>query len=231
LCEFAREVREDYPLLQAVANPAVRVLLPQLRGAPPAQQLQAATALVKRWHGNALDLCGETMSADETRLVDRYRASLTADGLEPSNALAAGTGRLPVRKKRLVAEVTENLEPVLGCGRRVDGSEWEWITPVGDWLVKTAADFSPAGGRPGVCYWQWLYRADLPPFTPDVPRIDVLSLLGIYAESSWEINSEEDAVRAAGSLRRICEHFLSGVPTLVRGLSRDGTAAGRQHPS
>jgi len=203
--EWDRELHSDFHLLSLVDGNAANKAVSVLRALPIDDRRSLTRALTKRFHPEACASRGIVTEAGEQRLLHAY--DLTRDPMHvPPQRVAKDV------IKELVAALKEALAflgPMESLGRR---AEWRYTTPVRTWRIVTTVE---AVGRFGDCSYTHVVETTRGERTSQY--LSLLSWLGVSSITKWRIHSSTQPPAVAGAMRRLCEHFLDAVPTLLEG--------------
>ncbi len=220
--DFRREIQEDFPFLRRIKGRASLRLMAAMKSLQREEQMRFSTALVKRFHPQALAITGEYLTAEENELVQRYVDSIlvpTKEEQEIDRRIQAGTLCLKLNKKELATLINRELQMILGSPSKVRGSrEWWYLASIGDWNVHTNVNVA---GR-------HLYQLD---YHHRIGTVDhscylaqwatFLSWLGVSSQTTWDLLTESDTPEAVETLALLCSHFMQAVLDLLDGLILD----------
>lgn len=219
LDDFRREIDEGFPLLRSVIPGRIWRFLALMKRVRREEQLQFASALVKRFHREAVAHTGESLTVEEERLVENYRNVMLMPTPEEQNLLElelSGRARFRVNRKKFAALIKEELVPILGGVMEPwDTHDYRYTTSMGSWTILTYCD---TGGD----YYNQLTYSHSISAAPHVyiqEHVNILSWLGISSQTTWSYLTDADTGRVAECLARLCEHFMKAAGRLLDGLS------------
>jgi len=214
--DFEREIREGFPFLRRIKEQhLVFRVLPLLESLPAEKLYPLARVLVKRFHLTALELLGEEMTREDTKLIEWYLATISrwsADEIRLQEDMQDNPERFRLDRNRFAALLKEHLIPILGNNlsdktRRY----WRYETQVKDVAVSTYVDI---GGH----YHQLVYGHQLPIWSHAeyrIPHTHILHWLGLYGQTQWDILNNKDIEETAKMVGLLCSHFLEGLSGIV----------------
>jgi len=222
LGDFHREIQEGFPLLRRIKGRSSLRLLAAMEPLQRDEQMRFSTALVKRFHPQAMTITGEGLTAEEDELLQRYVDSILVPAKEEreiDRQVQAGTLRLSLNKKEFVTLINRELQMVLGSPSQVQGSRELWYaTRIGNWNVQTNINVS---GR-------YLYQLD---YHHRIGTTDhscylaqwatFLSWLGVSSQTTWDLLTQSDVPEAVETLALLCSHFMQAAPRLLEDLILD----------
>ena len=211
LAEFRAEVDSGFHLLRCMDCHASSTCLRVMSDLDMGNRRMMADALVKRFHGHALSMIGETVSPQERALLRRYYDAI-AEGGAGESTLTTGMSESPVLSpRRLSKALMSALEPLLGNQWEPRGGGlWRAKTPIGSNLLCTYID---VGGRfHRLSYWHEI--------TCNQGRIicqsaSVLAWLGLSAQTKFRPVSEGSVERTLSVMVEICARFVGVAPSLL----------------
>ena len=217
LDDAAREVREGFPLVRAVASGLTMRAVAHLESLPAERRPVVMTTLVKRAHRRALELAGEGWGPQEEQIERAYVEAVRIPRPEEAAHREAVLADQPPRidRARFLRAVRSELAPILGPGAAfATKHEWRFDTAIGPWTLATFVD---VGGQHHQLAYTQTIRADVA--RPLKEGISLNQWLGIGGQTIWNRLVEADTAQAAQSLARICAHFLAAVPALLADLA------------
>jgi len=223
--EIKREVRENFPLLGAFKNRTGR-FFPNIQSSSPDEVVVLMTALLKRTMASAITIAGDCFTEDEKQLVERYFQSPivgSARDFELTEMELARAKGIYADRRLLRSAIKDELTPILGSRIfRRSSATWVHTTEINGWMVNTDID---TGGR----YHQLSYSHYITdhevttlsnhPNLNEFP-ISVLSWLGLGG-TQWSMLTPSDVPDVVKSLSAYCSLFMSVVPKLLSGLTRE----------
>lgn len=201
--DWDREVGEGFSLVQALGRRMTDSFVEFSESLSSSQRSVLGRAVLKKFHPVAAQALGEEHTSDELEVLARLERSMPA----PAADLGGRCDR-KVLRKALKSELG-----FLGKAKPFGGpSDWEYLTPVGAWELRTFVD---TGGR----LKDVSYNHDLRNESGlELQRISLLSWLGISGVTKWNVDSEEAMQESAKALARACRLFLEAVPEIVKGV-------------
>ena len=238
LQDFKREIDEGFPFLKGFKTGSPVEVLEMMSGRSRSEQLTLASALVKRFHKDAVESAGDRMTADEAAVCKEYldrvpkahpleiallrRAAAGERGVYANRGKLARLVRAELKGGMQVLEA-EDLEGVFSYQNIVDG--WQITTRVHTrerhaqlayehiiWSVKKVVPVTWAKGtwREGQQEWDPVMLHNW---------ISFAGWLGISSRTQWSELVDADASQAAKQFAALCRHFLSAAPALLSGLA------------
>jgi hypothetical protein len=220
--DFQREMDEGFPLLRGIEGPTTYCLLSLLESLPKDKRLVLVSGLLKRFHTRAVALLGETVSAEQQELFERFSKSFeVVNRLQRERWDAArklGPPLEPKQRMKIVDCVKNELHepscvwPKTGPWK---GSSFE--VEKGGFRILTR--FWP-GTRVSFSYDHAIldkkrgYYLE-PDTTFYCDKFSIDSWLGISWETMWMDLRVGEVERVGKDLVRLCRHFIEGVGPLL----------------
>jgi len=232
--DFEREIDQGFPFLQLFRNESPWCVVTMMSEMDEAERMCFAKSLVKRFHEDAVKTIGETITADERQLCERYfNKALQLDTQRivtrfKHGASKAGPLASRARIRRLVRNVfskanihlaeEEDLDGVITYSNKV--GYWEIITRIytrdrdsqvsydhAIWSVERVNPVTKWDGKNAL----WPIRLG--------HSISFLSWLGISGPTEWCNLANDDCSLIADAVAKLYFHFLEVAPKLLNGLS------------
>jgi hypothetical protein len=206
-----REFNDGFPYISRIRNLATLQLLNFTESLSEKERALFRSALLKRFHQKAVELMGDSSSAEERAMLQRYSNTVDIQAWQ----FEATTRRF--RKAEFRKILFNKLRVVLGDPAEIAANRetWNYETHVGCWMVRTEVD---TGGRRNVGYGHTISARETVHLQQ---HISVLSWMGISSQTDWIYLSDTDSDDAVECLGQLCRQFLSAVPELLDGLSHD----------
>jgi hypothetical protein len=239
--DFKREIEQGFPILRtfrssegqrSIVRGSSECVLDMMLEMTRDEQLFFAGALVKRFHGHALQATGEKMTKEEIEICKDYRAR----SLVPTESELAARDRyregqkIIVAKRSMFRKATKVELKKLNMQITEDrGVLWRYQTRVGDWNIVTEIDTSHRDAQ--IIYHHNINVADrvetvtlpngeqIDKFIQLASLVSLNSWLGISSTTKWCDLVDSDCPRVIQALSGLCSQFLGIVPKLLKGLS------------
>lgn len=212
--EFQQEVLNDFPWLKRLDIRAARTCLRQMAHYSLAEKKCFASALVKRFHPQAVKLLGDSISSSESRMIGEYTNSIVLmldpavddfaeERLPPESISAVG----PREMKRVLKK---SLAAVLGQEREVGGGTWKYVSSKSHAEIQTWLDVG--GSNHQACYHHTVVYSGRILL---LDHVSVLSWLGLSGQTCWCSLDKVKAGTTAYLVRDLCAHFLNATAALL----------------
>ena len=217
--DFEREINEDYPYLQTIAERGVQSWIVLFEGLDNEQKRPLSRVLVKRAFRKFIANTEDPFTAQDAALLKQYERVLP---MVPPKTPDPGKGDVKkIKIRRLASRIIERLSPILGDQlTHFSEMEWLYVTLIGDWNVKTVVLVNNPR-EPQVRYWQSAIRRDhVAPLQPgeSTPSYSFVYSLGL-GPTYWFVDYGYELEPTADSLATLCTRFIDAFPRLVDGLS------------
>ena len=156
--EFRVEIQEGFPLLKRLDTQPSKTCVRLMQQLSVSDQSAFANALVKRFHRQAMTIVGDTLSPDDTQMIQNYIDSGLITSPEEDavwDRRLAGDPALKLNRKVFTKTLKDFLFPVLGPDIESRGNgEWGYNCRIGSFQAYTRLD---VGGR----FHQLCYSHDI----------------------------------------------------------------------
>jgi hypothetical protein len=239
LQDFKREIAEGFPFLKGFKTGPPAAVVEMMSRSTRGEQLALASALLKRFHKNAVEAAGDQITAEEEAACREYLDRIPrAHPLELAllRKAAAGDRGVYAKRGKLVNLVKAELEAggmqifepedlvgVLSYQNIVDG--WQIITRIDtrEKHAQLAYNHSIVSVKKAVLvtWGKGTWREGQHEMLPVQLHnwISLTAWLGISSRTQWTDLTDSDTVQAATDLARMCRHFIASAPTLLRRLT------------
>lgn len=221
-----REFSEGFRFLRRIQCTAVTDYLEFVSKLSGNDKRLLRVGLVKRSHRQGVFLAGDSLTAAEQTLTEKYLdrnkmldpllGSMRVLGRaqeERAKELAAGTKKYQIDRHKLRVALKAKLAPVLGSSTKNFGGKvlWRYSTAIRKWTVETWLD---TGTR--LTQFSYSHTVSLRPEVRLVEGTSILAWMGIYS-TSWDLLTDADIPMAAALVAEVSSHFLDAMSKLAGG--------------
>lgn len=207
--EAISEVSTGMPILRSLSSPIARRFVRFADTLSASSQILLMQGLAKRWRERATLLLGVPITEEEQDLTLRFLASSTA---APDEQYTKQGVRTLARRSHLRQLVRAAVVPVIGEKMGSHGGNLtSFRRRQGELWIDTLIDM---GGRNAALGYEHFVHHESGLVI--VQRVSVLSWLGISGMTCWDVVDDQDAEAVSSLLARLCSHFVSAIPGLVR---------------
>ena len=220
--DFQREIDQGFPYLRTVTDRRVQFWIVIFEGLANEQKQTLSRALVKKQFYQIAERMGNPYTHEDEIIYEQFFAHVIRMPMLPRETPDPSKGDItPINLRRLASRIIERLNPILGDQlERFNEMEWAYVTPMGDWSVKTRVSiYNPR--KPEIRYEHRVGRTDYtwrPVWAWLEPRFSFARNLGL-GENVWRVDYEYELEPVAESLATLCAHFIDAFPRLVQGIS------------
>jgi hypothetical protein len=220
--DFQREMEEGFPLIKGIESPTTYCLLTLMDSLSKDKRLIFASGLLKRFHIRAVQLLGDTISAEQHGLFERLSSSFAVTNpllrQRWDTAPKLGPTLEPKQRRKIIDRVRDELHepycvwpksgPWVGTSFEVEKGGFRILTRF--WpgtRVSFSYDHAILDKAKGY-YWE-------PDTTFYCDKLSIHSWLGISWETMWMDLRAGEVERVGKDLVRLCRHFIEGVAELL----------------
>jgi hypothetical protein len=239
LQDFRREIDESFPFLKGFKTGSPADVLESMSGRSRSEQLTLASALVKRFHKDAVEAAGDQMTPEEEAACKEYLDRIPRTHpleLALLRRAAAGERGVYANRGKLVRLVRAKLKV---AGMQVLESEdlvgvLSYQNTIGGWRIITRIHTRERHAQ--LRYDHTIYSVDkvvLVTWAKDTWRegqqelvplllhnwVSLAGWLGISSQTEWSDLVDSDGPNVAKELGALCKHFLHAASALLAGLS------------
>lgn len=206
-----REIVEDFPRLRSITGSMALRALAFFESLAAGERLPAGTALVKRFHIEGMDLCGDYLTSADQAWIERWRVDASKEC-----RLETRERKRPMRRPFATVVIGQLVRMLGGELERQSGTTVQLRTAVGLWTLETTVG---VGSRP--FYFQQVHARRYVAIGGD----SVLPRLGLTGQTVWDLIGAGEEERAASALVAACLEFAHALPSMLDGLSHDVPAS------
>ena len=225
LHDFRREIENGFPFLGKFKNGPLWHVRDMMSGVCREKQLFLASALVKRFHKEAIAALGEFITPEEMAMCEEYLSR----ALLPSLKEPADSG-VHSNKARLIRLVRRQLE---ARGMRVFEEEClpgvlSYRSIINGWQIITRIHTRERHAHLAYEHAIWSIQKMQPVILRNGQYdlwpiklhhwISLSAWLGISSRTEWDDIVDADSPQVAEDLGDLCTHFLEAAPTLLNGI-------------
>jgi hypothetical protein len=239
LQDYQREIDEGFPFLKGFKTGSPVEVLEMMLSRSRSEQLTLASALVKRFHKDAVEAAGDQMTAEEETTCKEYldrvprthplelallrRAAAGERGVYANRAGLVRLVKGELKAAGMQVFESENVAGVLSYQNIVDG--WQIITRIHTRERHAQLAYNhtiDSVNKPVLVTWAKGTCREGQQELSSVQLHNWISLagwLGISSRTQWSDLVDSDGPQVAQELAALCKHFLQAAPTLLAGLS------------
>ncbi|HWQ91674.1 MAG TPA: hypothetical protein VN673_08380 [Clostridia bacterium] len=239
LQDFKREIDEGFPFLKGFKTGSPAEVLAMMSSRTRSEQLTLASALVKRFHKNAVETAGDRMTGEEEAVCKEYldrvprthpvevdmlrRAAASERGVYANRGRLVRLVKAELKTAGMQVFESEDLAGVLSYQNTVDG--WQIITRIHTRERHAQLAYNhtiDSMNKPVLVTWaKGTWREGQQDMCPVQLHnwISLVGWLGISSRTQWSDLVDSDGPQVANELAALCKHFLHAAPTLLAGLS------------
>jgi hypothetical protein len=230
--DFMREIKQGFPFLRRFKSGSAYTVVQMMSTMKAEDQATFARALVKRFHPDATQIIGYSISNEEQRFLDLFREMALEDSptalLQNQAALAGKPFAGPSRRKMRQLIKTEMQALQLSEQEQESGVFLTYVLRIGAWQVKTEID--TVGEFSEIIYHHNIVSSEatetltgrdgkeMQVFKTLGRFISLHSWLGISSQTQWTHLTQSEVPGACAHLRLVVSHFLQAAPGLLTGL-------------
>lgn len=221
--DFKREIHESFPYLRLFKTGPGRSFIEFMGRLERDDQLVLASALLKKFHPEAVKFLGEDLSSEELEMQSQFRVFSNIPSTMDESTLAkelAGEKIIYASRRKLRKAIIDRVAPVLGADIIRFSDSVKIRTNCRGWSIDTDFDFG--GMSEQVRYGHSIVsRQRQEPYgMPAISLAQFISLnswLGLSSATSWKYLEESDIEQVSDTIYRLCDHFIRAASNLLEG--------------